>query len=43
MAAEVARGDLELPTPAEKAAEEAGAEAGGNGSGPHTTIGSLKE
>ena len=43
MAEEVARGDLDVATPAEKAAEEAGDEAGGNGSGPHTTIGSLKE
>jgi rubrerythrin len=41
MAEEVARGELEVATPAEKAAEEAAAEAGGNGH--HVTIGSLKE
>lgn len=41
MAAEVARGELEPATPTEKAAEEAGAEAGGGGH--QSTIGSLKE
>ena len=41
MAAEVARGDLEVATPAEKAEAEAGEKTGGNGHVP--TIGSLKE
>lgn len=41
MAAEVARGEFAVPTPAEKAEAEPGESAGGNGSAP--TIGSLKE
>ena len=44
MAAEVARGDFETPTPAEKAAEEQGQERAGNGNGNGNTptIGSMK-
>ncbi len=42
MAEEVARGDMEVETPAEKAAKEAGEAIGGDGNGRTPTIGSLK-
>ena len=43
MAEEVARGELDPVTPAEKAAKEAGEKIGGDGDDRQTTIGSLKE